>query len=90
MSRSEKAVVTVLCMVYDGNKILLQDRVKKDWKGVTLPGGHVEHEEPFTTAVIREIYEETCLLYTSILVPATLLVLSSLQISALPLSSILI
>lgn len=59
MSRSEKAVVTVLCMVYDGNKILLQDRVKKNWKGVALPGGHVEHEEPFTTAVIREIYEET-------------------------------
>lgn len=28
MSRCEKAIVTVLCMVYDGNKVLLQDRVK--------------------------------------------------------------
>ena len=46
-------------MVYDGNKILLQDRVKKDWRGLTFPGGHVEREESFVQAVIREIYEET-------------------------------
>ncbi|MFT8348702.1 8-oxo-dGTP diphosphatase [Clostridium saccharoperbutylacetonicum] len=59
MSRCEKAIVTVLCMVYDGNKILLQDRVKKDWHGLTFPGGHVEKEESFVQAVIREIYEET-------------------------------
>ncbi|AQR93475.1 8-oxo-dGTP diphosphatase [Clostridium saccharoperbutylacetonicum] len=59
MSRCEKAIVTVLCMVYDGNKILLQDRVKKDWHGLTFPGGHVEKEESFVEAVIREIYEET-------------------------------
>ncbi|WP_238918423.1 8-oxo-dGTP diphosphatase [Clostridium sp. YIM B02555] len=59
MSRCEKAIVTVLCMVYDGNKILLQDRVKKDWCGLTFPGGHVEKEESFVEAVIREIYEET-------------------------------
>ncbi|WP_459480229.1 NUDIX domain-containing protein [Clostridium saccharoperbutylacetonicum] len=59
MSRCENAIVTVLCMVYDGNKILLQDRVKKDWRGLTFPGGHVEKEESFVQAVIREIYEET-------------------------------
>ena len=59
MSRCEKAIVTVLCMVYDGNKILLQDRVKEDWRGLTFPGGHVEREESFVLAVIREIYEET-------------------------------
>jgi 8-oxo-dGTP diphosphatase len=59
MSKCEKAIVTVLCMVYDGNKILLQDRVKKDWRGLTFPGGHVEKEESFVQAVIREIYEET-------------------------------
>ena len=59
MSRCEKAIVTVLCMVYEGNKILLQDRVKKDWRGFTFPGGHVEKEESFVQAVIREIYEET-------------------------------
>lgn len=59
MSKCEKAIVTVLCMVYDGNKILLQDRVKKDWRGLTFPGGHVEKEESFVQSIIREIYEET-------------------------------
>jgi 8-oxo-dGTP diphosphatase len=59
MSKSEKAIITVLCMVYDGNKLLLQDRVKNDWKGLTFPGGHVEKEESFVQAVIREVYEET-------------------------------
>lgn len=59
MSRSEKAEITVLCMIYEGNKILLQDRVKKDWHGITLPGGHVEKEESFVQAVIREMKEET-------------------------------
>ena len=32
MSRSESVVVTALCMVYDNDKILLQDRIKEDWK----------------------------------------------------------
>lgn len=59
MYKGEKAIITVLCMVYDSNKILLQDRVKKDWRGLTFPGGHVEKEESFVKAVIREIYEET-------------------------------
>lgn len=59
MSKCEKAIVTVLCMVYEGNKILLQDRVKQDWRGLTFPGGHVEKEESFVQAVTREMYEET-------------------------------
>ena len=46
-------------MLYDGNKILLQDRVKEDWRGLTLPGGHVEKGESFVDAIIREIKEET-------------------------------
>lgn len=62
MSVNEKAIMTVLCMIYDGNKILLQDRVKKDWRGLTFPGGHVEKEESFVKAVIREMKEETGLL----------------------------
>lgn len=59
MGKCEKAIVTVLCMVYNRDEILLQDRVKKDWHGFTFPGGHVEKEESFVEAVIREIYEET-------------------------------
>ena len=60
MSRSEKAIFTNLCMVSDGNgNILVQDRKNPDWPGITFPGGHVEPEEPFTTSVIREVWEET-------------------------------
>lgn len=63
MAREERAIFTVLCMVYDekGN-ILVEDRKNPDWPGVTLPGGHVEPTEPFTQAAIRETYEETGLL----------------------------
>lgn len=57
--RTEKVELTVLCLVEDGNKILLQNRVKKDWQGYTLPGGHVEKDESFVDAVIREMKEET-------------------------------
>ena len=35
MDRSEKVVLTNMCMVYDGSKILVENRVKKDWPGVT-------------------------------------------------------
>lgn len=59
MAENEKAVITVLCMIYKENKILLQDRLKEDWKGLVFPGGHVEKSEPFVKAVIREMKEET-------------------------------
>lgn len=59
MSRTEKTELTVLCLVTDGDKILLQDRVKADWRGYTLPGGHVERGESFVDAVVREMREET-------------------------------
>ena len=38
---------------------------KKDWPGITFPGGHVEAGESFTEAVIREVKEETGLRITS-------------------------
>ena len=40
--RTENVELTVLCLIQDGNRILMQNRVKEDWKGYTLPGGHVE------------------------------------------------
>ena len=63
MAREEMAIFTVLCLVYDkdGN-ILVEDRKDPGWPGVSLPGGHVEPEESFTQAAIRETYEETGLL----------------------------
>ena len=59
MHKTEMAELTVLCLIEDGNKILLQNRVKNDWKGYTLPGGHVEKGESFVDAVKREMKEET-------------------------------
>lgn len=64
MSRQEPAELAVLCLVRCGNQVLLQNRVKSDWKGYTLPGGHVEPGESFVDAVIREMQEETGLTVT--------------------------
>lgn len=60
MSRSEKAIFTNMCMIYDdkGN-VLVQDRLNPDWPGITFPGGHINKEESFHNSVVREIREET-------------------------------
>lgn len=60
MSRSERAIFTVLCMISDNSgNILVQDRADPGWPGICFPGGHVEKGESFTQAVIRETFEET-------------------------------
>ena len=59
MSKTELTELTVLCLIESGSRILLQNRVKKDWKGYTLPGGHIEKDESIVDAVIREMKEET-------------------------------
>lgn len=59
MSRTENVELTVLCLVRRDGDYLLQDRVKADWRGYTLPGGHVEKNESIVDAVIREMQEET-------------------------------
>jgi len=55
----EKVVITNICLVYKGNKVLVQERTKKDWPGLTFPGGHVKKQENFNDSVIREVKEET-------------------------------
>lgn len=60
MAKSEQAVFTNMCMIYDdAGKVLVQDRLNPDWPGITFPGGHVEYAESFTQSVIREVKEET-------------------------------
>ena len=59
MDRTENVELTVLCLIEDGSRVLLQNRTKKDWQGYALPGGHVEAGESFVDAVTREMREET-------------------------------
>ena len=50
--------LTNMIMVRDGNRVLVQDRVKS-WKGFSFPGGHVEDGESFADSAARELKEET-------------------------------
>lgn len=59
MGRTETVELTTLCLICRGDEILLQNRVKDDWRGYALPGGHVEPGESIVESVIREMKEET-------------------------------
>lgn len=60
MSRAEQAIFTVLVLVTDSQgRMLVENRLDPDWPGICLPGGHVEPEESFTQAAVRETREET-------------------------------
>lgn len=59
MSRTEKVELTNMCLLQTGDEILVEDRKKKVWPGITFPGGHVEAHEAFHQAMIREFFEET-------------------------------
>lgn len=59
MARTEKVIMTNMCMVFSENRVLVQDKTDDDYFGITFPGEHVERGESFTDAVIREVSEET-------------------------------
>ena len=61
----ETVTLTNMCMICDGDRVLVQDRRDPAWPGITFPGGHVEKGESFTDAVIREVWEETGLTITA-------------------------
>ncbi len=65
MAITEVVTITNMCMVYDGNRVLVQEKLDNDYSGITFPGGHVEKGESFTDAVIREVFEETGLKISS-------------------------
>ncbi|MBC6010164.1 NUDIX domain-containing protein [Catenibacterium sp. NSJ-22] len=49
-----------MCMIEDHEgHVLIQNKVNDSYTGITFPGGHVEKEEIFKDAMIREVKEET-------------------------------
>ena len=59
MDKTQKCILTNMCLIYKDDEILVIDRKKKDWPGLTFPGGHVEKQEDFNASIIREVKEET-------------------------------
>ena len=59
MERREQVVLENMCMIRDGSKVLVEDKIGKDIRGIIFPGGHIEEHEPVVDSVIREIKEET-------------------------------
>ena len=59
MERTERVILTNLCMICNGSKVLVEDKIGKGADGIIFPGGHVEEHEPIVDAVIREMKEET-------------------------------
>ena len=59
MDVPEQVILTNMCMIQNGSKVLVEDKVSKWGCGIIFPGGHVEAHEPIVDAVIREMKEET-------------------------------
>lgn len=53
MDRIDKVILTNMCMVYDGTKILVEEKVGENYKGIIFPGGHIEENEPIVDSVIH-------------------------------------
>lgn len=60
MSRTSEIELTNMCLIYDEERILVQEKVGTKYKGgLVFPGGHVEEGESLRDSMIREIKEET-------------------------------
>jgi len=62
MEKAERVILTNMCMIYNGTKVLVEEKNGKDANGLIFPGGHVELHEPIVDSVIREMMEETGLI----------------------------
>ena len=65
MERTERVILTNMCMIRDGSRVLVEEKVGPYAGGITFPGGHVEDHEPIVDSVIREMKEETGLTIVS-------------------------
>lgn len=52
-------VLTNMGLIKKDDEILVLDRQKDDWPGLTFPGGKVDDDEDIYHSVIREMKEET-------------------------------
>lgn len=59
MDKPERVILTNMCMIQRGSKVLVEDKVSRWANGIIFPGGHVEEHEPIVDSVIREMREET-------------------------------
>ena len=59
MEHPEQVILTNMCMIRSGTKVLVEDKVGPYAGGITFPGGQVEKHEPIVDSVIREMKEET-------------------------------
>ena len=51
MSRKESVLLTNMCLIYKDDEILVQERTKNDWPGLTFPGGHIKKNENFNKRI---------------------------------------
>ena len=59
MDRRSLVELTNLCLIYQEDRILVQEKHWKGKTGIVFPGGHVEEGESLLESVIREMKEET-------------------------------
>ncbi|MCR5488372.1 MAG: 8-oxo-dGTP diphosphatase [Lachnospiraceae bacterium] len=59
MRKTERVELTNMCMIQDGTRVLVEEKIGKWAGGITFPGGHIEENEPIVDSVIREMKEET-------------------------------
>ncbi|WP_409274555.1 8-oxo-dGTP diphosphatase [Neobacillus sp. SCS-31] len=67
MSEGVNYKVWTMCMIQDGDSILLLDRQHDSFKGFIPPGGKVEFPESFVEAAIREVKQETGLTVSNLI-----------------------
>ena len=59
MDRRSLVELTNMCLICDGDRVLVEEKKWRGGKGITFPGGHVEAGESLRDSMIREMREET-------------------------------